>query len=496
MNYTDIKSLENGEILEQLKETGQFICRFPFTSRETDIFLSRVLRITLEQINQEHLHSHLEYVFNELSVNSSKANSKRLYFMNLGLEINNSDQYEKGMSSFKKDVFEDFSKFEHHHLDKNSYIEILLDIRNDNLEIEIQNQSPLHQKERERITERLEIARKFENLTEVLTYGFDETEGAGFGLIIILLMLRKVNLDEKALSFKNEDDKCITSLKIPLNLLSSGHSEVIASVIVEELKQMPQFPQNILNLQRELSDPNCSFNSIADTVKEDAALAAEILRISNSPVYRLRNEITDVVSAIRVIGMLGVKSVLYNFGVSKIFRNRYDEKLISELQNHSFHVALIGSFIAGKKNAGRISEDIYVAALLHDMGKIIVSSMNRELEQKLEKVCREKHIPVAVLDDLTDGYNHSLIGAKVAENWNFPGKYIEAIRYHHIPLEAAEEYRAVTYAVYLGNEIYHYERGERDFNDLNYMVLSFFGLEQIDSFHNLLEELKMEGFGL
>ena len=496
MTYTDIENLSNDEIALQLSEMKRASCRIPYSNRETDVFLSRMLRITLEEINQVHLHAHLEYVLNELTANASKANSKRLYFQNLGLDISNAADYKKGMTTFKKDVFSDFSPFEEQHRESKSFVEVVLDIQSNSLDIEVLCPSPLHQREKERITDRMESAKKFENLTEVLTYGFDSTEGAGFGLIIVLLMLRKVNLDERSLIYTNRGDMSLTSLKVPVNLLSSDQSEIIAHAISEELKHMPQFPENIQNLQRELSNPDCNFNSIAETVKEDVTLAAEIIRIANSPAFRGSQKIIDVKSAIGMIGMLGVKSVLYNYGVNKVFLNRYDKKLLKELNQHSFFVALIGSFITRYKKIGKIAEQVFVAGLLHDMGKIIVSSIDRNLEEKLEAICKDKHIPIAVLDDLTDGFNHSLIGSEVARKWDFPEKFIAAIRYHHLPLEAGEEHRAVTYAVYLANELYYHERGERDFHDLNQTVLGFFGLENKESFQQLLDELKLQGFGL
>ena len=96
-----------------------------------------------------------------------------------------------------------------------------------------------------------------------------------------------------------------------------------------------------------------------------------------------------------------------------------------------------------------IANDVYIAALLHDMGKIIVKTMNKDLEEKIREICREKHIPVSVLDDLTEGFNHSLIGSEIAKNCDFPERYIKVIGFHHLPLEVEEEYQSLTYAIYL-----------------------------------------------
>ena len=495
MDYTDINTVNIEDVKLHFQKEREYTCVLPFITRNSEIFLSHILRTVLEEVNQGTLHSHLEYALNELSMNASKANSKRLYFESKDLDIHNHDHYKKGLENFKEDVFIDFSKHEKAHFDSDSFVRINLHTDGTSLLIDISNNSPLVDEEKLRIAQRLKSAHKFENLTDVLSHGFDASEGGGFGLIIIVLMLRKINIDEKALVYRNEENGSVTSIKIPLNILTKEHSKLIADEIASEIIQMPQFPESIVTLQRELSDPNCSFESIADTISSDLTLTAEIMRIANSPVYMGRNKVTDITGAVRLIGMLGVKSVLYNYGVNKVLTRKYNKDVIKEINDHSFHVALLASFLAGYKKLGPLAQDIYVAALLHDVGKIIVKSLKKDLEIKLEKLCKEKHIPISILDDLTEGFNHSLIGAEVARKWNFPEKYINTIAYHHIPLEVDEEYKVLTYAVYLSNEIYHYNQGERDFNDLNYMVLSFFGIEQEEAFHTFIDSVSYEGLG-
>ena len=119
--------------------------------------------------------------------------------------------------------------------------------------------------------------------------------------------------------------------------------------------------------------------------------------------------------------------------------------------------------------------------------------MHSNLEVKLKNLCTRKYIPISILEDLTKGYNHSMIGSEIAEKWNFPEKYISAIAYHHMPFNVSEEYKTLIYAIYFGNEIYYYNKGERDFHDLDYMVLEFFGLETEEHFYEFIQSLKMEG---
>lgn len=495
MDYTKINEIKIDSIKSQFQDNDEFSCVLPYTSRETEVFLSHALRSILEVLKQENMFIHLEYVINELAANASKANSKRLYFKEIGMDINNPDEYEKGIKNFKDDVFKDFKAFEQVHRDHNSSIKVTFKKEDQYLQIQMSNNSPLLQAEIERIADNLQISHKFEDLTDIFTHNFDATEGKGFGIVIILLMLRKLNLTEQAITFQNIGDSSLSSIAIPISRLSEGHGVVIASEIANEISKMPQFPESIISLQKELGSPNCSFESIADKIVSDPALTAEILRIANSPVYKVRNKITDVAGAVRIMGMLGVKSVLYNYGVNKIMHGKYDKKVIQEINDHSYNVALTATFLSDYKKLGKIAEDIYVTALLHDMGKIIVNALNSNLEQKLKALCTKKHIPISILEDLTNGYNHSLIGAEVAGKWNFPEKFINAIQFHHIPLEVDEEYQTLTYAVYLGNEIYYYLRGERDFYDINFMVLHHFELEAEEQFYEFIQSLKVDGLG-
>jgi len=492
MDYTNISEIPVRDIRTGFNAEREFSCTLPGSSKEGDSFLSTAFRTILEELKQETMFIHLEYVLTELVLNASKANLKRLYFKEMGLDINNDPEYEKGMISFRKEAMGN-PAYEEKLKKGGSFVKVNIKSDGTTINLRISNNSPLLDRERKRINEKLSTAHGFDDITDLFTQSFDSSEGRGFGLIIIVMMLRKINLNENALSFANEEEGSVTSLHIPVSTLQKDHGKIIANEIAEEIERMPQFPEGIAALQKELSDPDCTFASIAGKIVSDPSLTAEIIRIANSPVYKVRSEITDVAGAVRIMGMLGVKSVLYNYGMNKVMESCYDRKVIQRVNEHSYDVARLSVHLASYKKLGKITEDIFVAALLHDMGKIIVNSMNRSLESNLKKLCAEKYIPTSVLEDLTKGYNHAMIGSEVAEKWNFPEKYITAIAFHHIPLDVPEEYRDLIYAIYLGNELFYYLKEERDFFDLNYMVLEYFDLEEEEALVEFIQYLKMQG---
>ena len=73
---------------------------------ETEEYIEQVLGIFLEEFGQGHIKDRIAYCMKELAVNAKKANTKRVYFKQRELDINDPDQYAKGMESFKTETLD------------------------------------------------------------------------------------------------------------------------------------------------------------------------------------------------------------------------------------------------------------------------------------------------------------------------------------------------------------------------------------------------------
>ncbi len=71
---------------------------------EIEIYIADVLACFLAELSQERLKDYLGYCINELTTNAKKANTKRVYFVEKKLDINNPIDYEMGMRTFKEDT--------------------------------------------------------------------------------------------------------------------------------------------------------------------------------------------------------------------------------------------------------------------------------------------------------------------------------------------------------------------------------------------------------
>jgi len=490
MDYTKTELLTEENIKAGITKNQGIGFTIPYSNQEIEHLLTKVVGVVFEYLNRPKLGSALVYVLKELVMNASKANTKRVYFANYGLDINNPEDYQKGMKNFKAEVFSNFNKYLPLLEENGYYIRIDFKIVNDWVLIQIKNNCAACLAEKEKITDRIRSAARFKTIDEVLSSGLDESEGGGFGIIIGILMLRRLGLTDQVINYIFESNATKVVLKIPVNLLAKEELEIIASEITKELERMPPLPESFNRLNRQLQDPNADFNSVAQIIKTDSVLTTEVLRIANSPLYMLPRKVDDVLVAVKMIDLGGVRNLILSEGVKAVFNSIYKKEKIDEVLKHSYQVALISGHIAKLKKYDFYVEDIYVAAILHDIGKIITSTLNPNLVNKIQNICRQKSIPVTNIEELSTGYNHSNIGMHLAYKWNFPEKFVQTIAYHHIPLEAEDSYQTIVFTVYLGNELYYMFEGKNNFATLNYKVLKYFGLDNEASFNVFCEKIK------
>ncbi len=121
------------------------------------------------------------------------------------------------------------------------------------------------------------------------------------------------------------------------------------------------------------------------------------------------------------------------------------------LWDHSYKVAFFAFYLAKKFNLKEALEDVYIGGILHDLGKILTFSINPEIVTKMNFLCQEKGISIKVIEEISAGYNHSLIGAALARKWNFPEKFIFAIENHHSPELADNNMKPYIYCIYFAN---------------------------------------------
>lgn len=456
--------------------------------KEIEVYVEQVVDSFLRQTNQLKLKDYVIYSVLELVVNAKKANTKRVYFAERGLDINDAEDYKLGMQNFKQETLGNIGHYLQMQREKGLYIKIILKIRRNIINIEVRNNSIATRTELIRIQDKLARSRQFNNLNDAMMEVLDDSEGAGLGLVILVLMLKKLGLNDDCFSFKVTDKFTSAGISVPLDEATTEGFSIVSDAIVENINSLPQFPENIILIQKLINDPDSDMHTIARQISMDPALTAGILKLVNSAQFMLSKKVDSIAEAVKMVGIKGIKNLLYSYGTQKLLGD--DTAAKKKLWEHSYKTAFYAyNLVKNFKSDPNLLDDVYVGGILHDMGKIIFSNVHPELLEKIKALCSERNLPASTFEDLSAGMNHAEIGAKIAEKWNFPDRLIAAIQFHHDPVNVPEEHKDVIDAIYLANIFCAYEEGNASFEQIEPEPLSNFKLYSKKQVDTLLERL-------
>jgi putative nucleotidyltransferase with HDIG domain len=341
-----------------------------------------------------------------------------------------------------------------------------------------------------RIHDKIARSRQYNTLEDALSQVLDDSEGAGLGLVIMVLMLKKMGLDEDCFDITGTDKETIARLTIPLEKTKVESMDTLANAIVNQVNSMPQFPENILIVQKLITDPKSDMADIARQISMDPSITADMLKMVNSAQYMHTKKVDSITEAVRMVGIRGIKNLLYSYGSQKVLGEETSEK--KQLWDHSYRTAFYAyNLIKNFHKDHNLLDDAYVGGILHDMGKIIFSTVHPDLLQKIKEFCVEKNLPASTFEDLAGGMNHAEIGALVAEKWNFPEALVCTIRFHHDPLSAPEAHLPLVETVYLANMFCEYEKSNVVFDQFDPTVLEHFGISSKKQIDALLEQFSV-----
>jgi len=196
---------------------------------------------------------------------------------------------------------------------------------------------------------------------------------------------------------------------------------------IERLEKLPTIPPVLTKLLDIIENPRTSLSEIGNFISKDPALASVILKAINSPVYGFPGRISTVSQALILLGLNVVKGMLLSIAVFEIM-----QKVMAGLREHSVGCAITARIISRRK-ALDCFEEVAIAALLHDLGKVVLGLKFSDEYQKIISESTEKHSFIFDTEKARFGVDHADVGTWLLEKWQFPRSLIEAIDYHHQP---------------------------------------------------------------
>ena len=221
--------------------------------------------------------------------------------------------------------------------------------------------------------------------------------------------------------------------------------------IIKSMKKLPPFPDVATKALKILDDPDASVDQLISIIQYDQAITANVLKLCNSAYYGLSRKVRSLREGLVLLGNVELKSIILTSTVVKFFHreNKGYDLAKGELWRHAVATGIISKIISDRVT-GSESASLFTAALLHDIGKVVLGRfVDTYFEQILALVKGEDHSFLEAEREML-GIDHAEVGARVAESWNFPEDIVQAIRLHHRP-DGASGDDPLTPVIYLSN---------------------------------------------
>ena len=207
---------------------------------------------------------------------------------------------------------------------------------------------------------------------------------------------------------------------------------------IDQLEPVPPIATQILALAE---DPDSSLTEISDLILNDPALTANLLKICNSAFFSLPRQVESVRDAIALMGLDQIVEIVLFNGLSASFKKEMVGYGLGEreLWRHAVSSAHVAGILADRFGASQNKHLIYTAALVKDIGKLILGRFVAFSYEQINILVQSQGQSFNDAEHEVIGMSHEELGALVGKKWNFSDKMIYIIRHHHLSDESARQ---------------------------------------------------------
>jgi putative nucleotidyltransferase with HDIG domain len=478
--------------LKDLK--SQQITGFKFTHVEPQISELSIFIISrcLAVFKFHFLEPVITAIFKETTVNAQKANLKRAWFHDKELDIDDPIVYKDAIGTFHTSAVDNFEKYIPTMQKLKLYIQLVfsIDVKK-GFKLTVTNNSRMLQEELARVNTRIEQAYQLEDIADAFTTFSDDTEGAGLGLLMNIMLLKNSGISRENFNMTSDDTSTKVTLLVPNVLSPPEKIKKILDEITQKIDALPTFPAVVNQVISLCDDPNSDFNKISKVMEKDPSLASGILTIANSAAYDTGMEVKTIAAATKKLGLKAIRLMAVSYSSKKILDKHY--KIFEGFWAHSNRCAFYCKKLAAKCKLRKDAEAIYLGGLLHDLGKIVLYSIDKKTIKEINGMNVEKTtMNTAKLEEISLGISHAVVGARLARKWGFSNEHQEMILYHHSPFDASDEFKKHCAIIHIANYLTHIEEKKGRYLYLDVEAVKTLGIRNLKDLEKFHKNIKKE----
>jgi len=222
--------------------------------------------------------------------------------------------------------------------------------------------------------------------------------------------------------------------------------------LVTGVIRLVSLPEVCLRVNEMMEEPSTSARTLGEVISRDTGLTARLLKIVNSSFYGFPSKIETVSRAVTVIGLRELRGLVLAASAVETF-----SKIPTEVLNrvhfwrHSVYCGVVAQLVAEECKVLH-SERLFVAGLLHDIGKLIIAHrLPEQMKTIKERVAAEQRFDYEIEQEEL-GFDHADVGGALLREWKMPPTLCDAVHYHHRPVDAEDSLMDAA-MVHLANSI-------------------------------------------
>lgn len=216
---------------------------------------------------------------------------------------------------------------------------------------------------------------------------------------------------------------------------------VLTSIDMNAIK-LPEMPSIIAELNDVISTPFASATDIAKIVNKSPSLTALLLRIVNSAFYGFSTKIDSISRAVAMIGSREISGLAIGISAMAMFKDIPPHVIdMGSFIRHSLACGIIARILAAKNNL-RQTEQLFVAGLLHDIGRLVLYKYFPDQARLLLDEADASGRPLCRIEKKIVGSRHTEVAKALLTRWKLPFSLEDTIVHHHTPSAAESRNKA------------------------------------------------------
>jgi putative nucleotidyltransferase with HDIG domain len=211
---------------------------------------------------------------------------------------------------------------------------------------------------------------------------------------------------------------------------------------IDKLKPVPDIARMIIS---RIEYSGAGAYDLEKYIIKDQALAANVLKLCNSPDYGFQKQIHSIRRACELLDPETFKNIVLAASGFNLYNDTIKGYALEkgEMLNHSLCCAEVARLISQEKEINS-PDVVFTAGLLHDIGKVILEQYFFEKFNFIMDTVINEDIHILDAENEILGYNHAQVGGIMARDWNLPEILAESISFHHQPEKAKENPEVVS----------------------------------------------------